>query len=1038
MRALWSRPLAWQRLALGLAVAAAVGASVDRREIFDLRPAGYGESVGLFARGTDSVEVDPRRPDARLPYILPGPADGWAGGAAHAVGFQVWERAGRPLLLRLHAAETHDKVPPVLTVAVNGTTVKTIQTRAGHGLPPPHAGRGARSRYEVRIPPAALGPLGPGATARLSITNAAGSWIMWERVRLVEADWSLAWTHLHRRRPLTPVAAGLLAASLGSLALARARAAGRVGWPRRVASASGPALALLLLGVTHGLPAGAAAAPPRWLWIALAALLLSVGPALGWLGVAATLAAGALAGLTPLATLTAQILGSLVVVIGLPLYAGFGLTWLLRSRRLAPVLPLVAPIVGMAALSVAGHALGYLPWGTDRTIWPLLGLATAANILAWRGGARPVLGRTAALGLCGGGLALLVALLPLYQVGYLTTMGGTIDAIHYVMRAEHLRRSGMMLEPPHTDAMVAAASVAGLIRMGMRQGEVYLLALGSTLLDARPHFVFPILMGVFHAATAIGAFVLAVCGLGLNRQAAVVVGLLVAGHPLLHWAVMDTFLAHVAGVAVWGFALVAAVVALQGGGWRPVVLTGLLLALLLTFYQPYLVYLAPVAGLVAAVEWRRRVRGRPAWVLLARGLGVAVVALLAAPAGWVLAVRMFRLLGGDIGRAEITARVRGNIEVFPHPGEILGLVNHAEAAYGLGLPQLPSALASGLLAVCAGLALYGLARLPGRRRWLAAAAVLTFGVAVWHQRFWLDMGRGYPYGYFKVISLFGPFAVLLVVAGAVAAHRDAGRLPATPRRLGRLALAGLLGALFGIGLYHLAASAAFVNRARLQADRAMLELEQAVALVPDDEPLLVVDERHPGRSWLLYVLDRPALYGRERNPGYSAPPPATSDRLVRYAVVAEPERRRDALAGEPWFDRTASEVLWRNARYLLLRRTDGAVADLPLAPAGLAMELDAPVRIELSGDSLGLRRAAGGGRAFRQRLAGPPAHLELIVSGAPGSRLLLWEAGDRRALRLGTGPQSLRIPARPPMTLEVVAPPGESMRLLGVRALAGK
>jgi hypothetical protein len=168
-----------RRIAVGFAVlfalAAVATAGFDRDVLFDVRPAPYTESIRLFTEGARDLDVDPGEPDGALPYVLPGPADAWAGGTAHTLRFRLGALP-RPALLRLHAVETHDAAPPRLTVRLDGTAVRTVVTRPGTGTPPPHKARGSRSRYTVRIPGGAAGP------SLLTISNEHGSWIAWERI----------------------------------------------------------------------------------------------------------------------------------------------------------------------------------------------------------------------------------------------------------------------------------------------------------------------------------------------------------------------------------------------------------------------------------------------------------------------------------------------------------------------------------------------------------------------------------------------------------------------------------------------------------------------------------------------------------------------------------------------------------------------------------------------------------------------------------------------------------------------------------------
>jgi hypothetical protein len=257
----WSAA-AWRIAGLVLAIGAVVTAAYDRRVLFDLPASGYRASVERFAAGPPDVTVDAGSAGATVPYILPGPSDGWAGSAPHALRLTLARPPTRRLRLELRTVEIHDVAPPRLAVRADGVA-RVVQTEPGTGLPPPHGERGTRRRYDVRIAPRA----GPGPWS-LSVTNEAGSWVMWERLRLVEEARRLDIAHLARREPLPPASLGALVAGLAVLLPGAVRAGG--------GRATGPLLALAAAGLALGLPrAGLVGVPPRWLALALPWLCLA-------------------------------------------------------------------------------------------------------------------------------------------------------------------------------------------------------------------------------------------------------------------------------------------------------------------------------------------------------------------------------------------------------------------------------------------------------------------------------------------------------------------------------------------------------------------------------------------------------------------------------------------------------------------------------------------------------------------------------------------------------------------------------------------
>jgi hypothetical protein len=206
-----------------LALTAAVVAAFARLVVFDLQPEPYADSVHRFAAGPPEVEILPRSPWTSLPRILPGPADGWAGGTVHAVSFRLRSAPGGALVFHVELGDPGSlepasllvrrealpasAAPPRLTVAVNGAAVAALgeATRV----------EGGRTiHHRVRIPAVLRGR---DAALRLSLVNEAGGSAALTHVRLVPVRPSFAWRHLGRRGRFPPESALFLAGSLAAL-----------------------------------------------------------------------------------------------------------------------------------------------------------------------------------------------------------------------------------------------------------------------------------------------------------------------------------------------------------------------------------------------------------------------------------------------------------------------------------------------------------------------------------------------------------------------------------------------------------------------------------------------------------------------------------------------------------------------------------------------------------------------------------------------------------------------------------------------------
>jgi hypothetical protein len=264
-----------------LALAGLAAAGVAREQILDLDTEDDDRSIRRFGASAPEVDVDPRHPWARIPRILPGTGDDWAGGIPHAVTLHLGQRPRRPLMLFVDVAgglppswkvtaHAHTDVraalvaPAGLTVSAQSRPLPT-EVRRSH--------RGTLRRYRVRVPAEAFGA---GPDARLSLLNESAGALVLEHVRIEERVPSLTWAHLRRRGALPRESAVFVAAGLAWLLVWNVRSAHWAAWSGRLRAALGPAAGLTLVGL-----AVAGRAPswvPVWSWALLPLLLLGLRP----------------------------------------------------------------------------------------------------------------------------------------------------------------------------------------------------------------------------------------------------------------------------------------------------------------------------------------------------------------------------------------------------------------------------------------------------------------------------------------------------------------------------------------------------------------------------------------------------------------------------------------------------------------------------------------------------------------------------------------------------------------------------------------
>ncbi|MGH8022803.1 MAG: polysaccharide lyase family protein, partial [Limisphaerales bacterium] len=127
----------------------------------------------------DAGRSDPARD---WPYILPGPADAWAGNKIHNFGIHFQMSRVEPGYYQLNVdfVNTHDAAPPELVIDVNGSSVRRQLPRGVGGdtsLTNPAVGR----PYSLhQLVPSTLLHTGKNT---ITLSSYSGSWALFDDVR---------------------------------------------------------------------------------------------------------------------------------------------------------------------------------------------------------------------------------------------------------------------------------------------------------------------------------------------------------------------------------------------------------------------------------------------------------------------------------------------------------------------------------------------------------------------------------------------------------------------------------------------------------------------------------------------------------------------------------------------------------------------------------------------------------------------------------------------------------------------------------------
>jgi alpha-mannosidase len=142
----------------------------------------YQGYAGQFPNDVNFV-VGKSDPARDWPYILPGPADAWAGHRSHTftIHFQA-PAAASNICCRLSVdfVSTHDSAPPLLAIGINGEKIGRLLPKGSteEALSNPRAGKNCSIQQLI---PAALFHAGDNT---ITLSSDSGSWALFDDVRL--------------------------------------------------------------------------------------------------------------------------------------------------------------------------------------------------------------------------------------------------------------------------------------------------------------------------------------------------------------------------------------------------------------------------------------------------------------------------------------------------------------------------------------------------------------------------------------------------------------------------------------------------------------------------------------------------------------------------------------------------------------------------------------------------------------------------------------------------------------------------------------
>jgi hypothetical protein len=700
----------------------------------------------------------------------------------------------------------------------------------------------------------------------------------------------------------------------------------------------------------------------------------------------------------------ASLAGIVVVAAGLLWGCGLLVARSLLPRRFLPLLPLIAPLLGFSLISAVAHYASLAGAALRDVLWLFVVLAAAGWVVTlldrrlrrWPRSSAPV------LAICL--LGFVFAIGPLLDLGYLTTVGATIDAVSYAVRSEYLQGAPLMKLPDFEPGK----PYLGWVRLQLdllRAGDVYFVGLLGLLTGRRSHELLTIVPALFFALTAGSVYVLARGALGFRRLAAMLAVVLVAAHNLLLWPVYDNFLSQAVALSFLPLVLAFGIEGARRPGWRVAALFAILFSGLLSVYPAFALIALAAVLLAWGLDWLRRPRLRALGRAALWWLGALCLTALWNGVALARTAAELGLVGGALTSG--AQNLGGNIAVFPTPLEVLGLVSHAAASHGSRWERVPEPVLNALGILFAGLAVYGWWRLRPRAR-LAAAALLAVSVLLMAQQRWIVP---FPYGYFKAITTAAPQIMMLVAAGLAALWR-------ARRRGVRWLAVGAALLLLAINLKHTLWTQSLVLDRSIILDRELIDMGRAASAVEPDAWVLLDMKEGLRQHWLGYLIrDRKIRF---LNPLWfgNIDDPAAADAFFRYAVIEkELDGLRSRTASEdPWYDPATYASRAGNAHYELRERRDALLASVNWdrrwpEQTGLALALTSSLSVQLGPEIQEGGLEQGRPRTIQVRLynLGPPNRFEINgtpMSLGPGGWLLDIDLGCAAGNRIGIGRSS--------------------------------
>ncbi|WP_166241177.1 hypothetical protein [Paenibacillus turpanensis] len=341
---------------------------------------------------------------------------------------------------------------------------------------------------------------------------------------------------------------------------------------------------------------------------------------------------------------------------------------------------------------------------------------------------------------------------PLFTYNSLLVIGTNGDAVSYSVVADYLinhNTSNLKLELANSPYNQL---VSNLILSNNRLGSMYLLSFVSVLTAKGIHELFTIISNLYLVFSILATLLFARTIYRVGKIGNITLMLLLSLNTLLLWGSYGNFLAQVHLYPFMILGIMYFLIALEQKNKLYMILAAIMAATILSIYPESFVYIITFLGIYSVFNINKF--KQYLFTLIAVGLGSALLNIV----GFIRFINYIipKMKSDEFAGAQRRA-VSGDIHHFLDLRELFGIIPHFHSA-PIDFPAVFDFVSYAIMLVILLAILLVIFRLNPRLRNISISLIITFAsIAL------VNKLINFPYGYYKTISLFVPFIIILFV-----------------------------------------------------------------------------------------------------------------------------------------------------------------------------------------------------------------------------------------------------------------------------------